>query len=102
MPLLIMLGVALLFISLGFMIWKKQKITLIHSYHYEKVKEENIELYTKGIGQGIIIIGMGCAFTGIFNYICNSSGGWIFFGLAFFYGMLIIIKTQNKYNGGLF
>ena len=29
--------IGLVFITLGFLMWKKENITLLHSYHYEKV-----------------------------------------------------------------
>lgn len=34
-------GFALLFFVLGYLVWIKEKITLFHSYHYDKVAEEN-------------------------------------------------------------
>lgn len=40
--LLIMIPLAMLFFILGFLVWKKEKINLIHSYHYTKVSGVNI------------------------------------------------------------
>ena len=31
----------ILFLVLGYLVWIKEKITLFHSYHYDKVTEEN-------------------------------------------------------------
>lgn len=38
---------ALIFIYLGWLIWKKEKITLLHSYHYDKVSPSNKKLFCK-------------------------------------------------------
>ncbi len=100
--LLITGSIGILFICIGLMIWKKQKIALIHFYHYTKVKEKDKKAYTTLVGKGLIIIGTGCIFTGVFDYTLKSTGGWIGFGVAFFYGLSIILKAQKKYNGGLF
>lgn len=33
----------IIFCLLGYLIWKKQKITLLHDYHYDKVSTEDKE-----------------------------------------------------------
>ena len=52
---MILLGV--LFIYIGWRIWKKEHITLIHSYHYSKVKDRDIKPYTSAVGKAVIIMG---------------------------------------------
>ena len=37
--LIIMGGIGLLFVYLGFLLWVKEKINIMHDYHYTKVKE---------------------------------------------------------------
>ena len=38
----IILGlVGIVLIALGYLVWKKEKISLFHDYHYEKVSEED-------------------------------------------------------------
>lgn len=58
------LAVGLLCIILGLMLWKKQKISLIHSYHYKNVKKEDVPAYTRLMGIGLILIGVGICITG--------------------------------------
>lgn len=91
-----------IFIWMGFLIWKKEKITLIHSYHYTKVKEEDKKAYTQQMGKGVIIIGIGMILTGGIDYVTETAYGWIFFILCFIIGFVFIIRAQKKYNGGLF
>ena len=100
--LITMLSVGLISSCIGILIWKQGKISLIHSYHYTKVKEKDKKDYTTIVGKGTTIIGVGCISTGVFNYIAKTSGGWILFCIAFFYGFVLIAKAQKKYNGGFF
>lgn len=90
------------FLILGWCIWKKEQITLIHSYHYKKVSELDKKYYTEQMGKGIIVIGIGILLTGIIDFVTNTLYGWIFFGIGFVWGFAIIILAQKKYNGGIF
>lgn len=54
--LIILLLVGALFIWLGILIWKKEKISLIHFYHYTKVKAEDKNAYTALMGKGVFVI----------------------------------------------
>lgn len=98
--LLPILGVV--FIYLGYLIWKKEKITLIHSYHYTKVNEQDKKPYTELMGKGVLMIGIGMILTGIIDYITKTAYGWFVFAVFFIFGFAIIIKAQKKYNGGFF
>ena len=42
----IVIGViALVFIYLGYVMWRKEKITSLHSYHYDKVSQEDKKVF---------------------------------------------------------
>ena len=56
---------ALIFIYLGWLIWKKEKIILLHSYHYDKVSPSNKKLFCKISGWGVLLIGIGLLVTAI-------------------------------------
>ena len=99
---MIMILVGLLCMLMGILLWKKQQISLIHAYHYKKVKEKDKKAYTTMMGKGLIMIGAGCLSSGIFNYITKTAGGWILFGMAFGYGFMLMAKAQKKYNRGFF
>ena len=94
-------AVGLLCIILGLMLWKKQKISLIHSYHYKNVKKEDVPAYTRLMGIGLILIGVGICITGVLNLL-YSSLGWVPLLVGFVMGFIIMNKSQKKYNGSWF
>lgn len=100
--LILMIPLGLLFIFLGWRIWKKEQITLIHDYHYTRVAEEDKKPYTERIGKACIIIGIGSTLTGVINFIMNTTSGWICFFVFTAWGFIIMLRTQKKYNGGVF
>lgn len=94
--------IGLLFIIQGILIWKKEKINLIHSYHYQNVSKKDRKIYTQYIGKAIILIGFGILATGTINYLTERAYGWILFGLTFIVSLGIIYYAQKKYNEGMF
>lgn len=95
------IAIGLLCIVLGLLIWKKQKINILHSYHYKNVKKENLSAYTRQMGIGQIIIGVGICVTGLFNLF--ESVYWhipLVAGLVI--GLLLMHNAQKKYNGTWF
>lgn len=97
---IVCMAVGLLCIVLGLIIWKKQKISLIHDYHHENVKKEDVPAYTRLTGIGLIIAGTGCCITGIVDFVFKTLLGWIAFILGFVFGMILINKAQKEYNDG--
>ena len=93
------LVVGIVLIVFGYLIWKKQKISLLHSYHYKNVKDEDKAEYCKQMGMGNIIIGVGVCLMGIFMYFKLDIIAWTCFALGFGIGILIAHKAQMKYNG---
>ena len=95
------LAVGLLCILLGLVIWKKQKVSLVHEYHYKNVKKEDIPAYTRLLGIGLILIGIGICGTGLLN-LFESSFWWIPMLIGFAAGIIVMNKAQKKYNGSWF
>ena len=48
-------AVGLTCIILGLLIWKKQKISILHSYHYKNVKQEDIYFAVKPEAVGYVL-----------------------------------------------
>jgi flagellar biosynthesis protein FlhB len=90
--------IGVIFVIVGWLIWKKQKINLIHSYHYDKVAEADKKHYTAIMGKGTIIIGLGIFVTGIIDFITQTGLGWIAFGVGFVTGLGFMIYAGLKYN----
>ena len=95
------LAVGILCILLGLLIRLKQKVSLIHDYHYKNVKKENIPAYTKLFGSGLILIGAGICITGFFS-IFELSLWWLPLIIGFISGIILIHIAQKKYNGSWF
>ena len=89
---------ALIFIYLGWLIWKKEKITLLHSYHYDKVSPSNKKLFCKISGWGVLLIGIGLLVTAIMIGITDSALSFIAFALGFVAGLVLLIYAGVKYN----
>lgn len=98
----IMTFMGLIFMALGYLLWKKQRITIVHSYHYTKVKESDKKDYTTQMGKGVVVMGLGMILTGIICWLTYSMYGMFAFAVGFILGMMIILRAQKKYNGGVF
>ncbi len=87
-----------LFLVIGYLLWKRHMITLIHDYQYIHVRDEDRVNYTKTYGKGISLIGIGMISTGIIFLLTHSLLGWFAFGIGFIWGVIIMLKAQKKYN----
>ncbi|WP_440895394.1 DUF3784 domain-containing protein [Amphibacillus sp. Q70] len=94
--LLLMSVMGLLCLIVGLLIWKRDKITLIHSYHYTNVTKENQKAYTEKMGKALIVMSIGMFLTGIVNYITNTAYGWLCFAIFFVAGLMLILKAQKN------
>lgn len=100
--LMIMGGIGLLFMYLGFLLWVKEKINIMHDYHYTKVKETDKKAYTRIMGIAMIVIGIGCLLSDVASlFIGGAKSGIVFCG-SFAVGILMMLYGQIKYNHGLF
>ena len=95
------LAVGLLCIVLGILLWVKQKISILHDYHYQNVKKEDIPAYTRQMGIGLIIIGAGIGLTGLLN-LSYSPAWWIPLCAGLAAGLLVVHRAQMRYNGSWF
>ena len=95
----LIIGFAIIFI--GWCIWKKEQITLIHDYHYTRVAEKDKKSYTEKMGKACIILGIGMILMGITNFATKTAYGWIFYGVFIVWSLIIMFMAQKKYNGGL-
>ncbi len=99
---LILISVGLLVICLGFQIKNKQKITLIHDYHWKNVKNEDIKSYTSLFGIGQYTIGISFLISGILGLLNSSMLVILPAFLGIVIGFVIMYKAQKKYNLGMF
>ena len=90
--------IGIVFITLGYLMWKKEKITLLHSYHYKKVSPSDKEAFCKISGWGVISIGIGLLVTAVIIGITDSVLSFIAFALGFVAGLVLLIYAGAKYN----
>lgn len=87
---------------IGWRIWKKEQITLIHAYHHKRVAEKDKKAYTEKTGKAVTLIGIGIILAAVTGLATGSAYSWALFVLCFVRAFAMIIIAQKKYNGGLF
>lgn len=97
---IIELAVGAVCIVLGLLLWIKQKVSILHDYHYQYVRQEDFPAYARLMGIGLILIGAGIVVTGLLN-LAVSPLWWIPLLAGFVLGFIIIYTAQKKYNGSV-
>ena len=95
-------AVGALLVVLGLVTWKKQKIDLLHDYHYKNVKEEDVPAYTRAMGIGQIVIGAGLCVAGVLCCFVQGPVSLIALVPGIIGGLVIFHKAQMRYNGSWF
>lgn len=90
--------ISVIFIIVGFLVWRTEKISLLHNYHYNKVSDKNKNDFCKLSGLGVIMVGLGLLITAIIIGITDSIWSFIAFIVGFVSGLLLLICAEKKYN----
>ncbi|MEG1609102.1 MAG: hypothetical protein RR348_04465 [Clostridia bacterium] len=99
----IVMGIlAILFLIVGLTLIIGHKITILHSYHWENVKEEDKKIYTTKMGIGFLIFFTTQLVGSLVNFFTKTEWGWLSFGVGMLIGFVFLYYVQKKYNGGLF
>ena len=96
------LAVGIILIVLGLLTWKKQKISILHDYHYKNVKKEDFPDYTRKMGIGQIIIGAGLCISGVISFFTTSPYAMAGLIAGLIIGFVVMHRAQMKYNGSWF
>ncbi|MDO5559839.1 MAG: hypothetical protein Q4F95_09610 [Oscillospiraceae bacterium] len=99
---IVLVSVGILLVVLGCLISFNNKINLIHSYHYKRVKKEDIPYFCKGVGNGNIIVGAGLLLFPPVNLLASQITSLIITGSTVVFGLTVSLGTIIKYNKGLF
>ena len=91
-------GVGILLVVLGLVLWKKERITLLHDYHVDKVSQENKKAFCKLSGIGLIVSGVGLVLSAILLGITDSAWSFLCFAVSFPVGLGMLISAGKKYN----
>ena len=95
---LVMGLVGLVCVVLGLLIWKKQKIDLLHHYHHDKVSEENKPAFCKRTGLGVLLMGAGILISAVVLALTESLWSFMCFGLGFAAGVILLPGAGQTYN----
>ena len=100
--------VGVLFIIIGISN-RKGNISSLHSYHRNRVSEEDRIPFGKQVGLGTVIIGIGIIAMGVFSsvalYTQNEIFHWIgtiLLILAILLGLFFSFRAMIRYNKGIF
>jgi cobalamin synthase len=93
-------AVGIFLIAAGSVLWKKQKVSLLHDYHYQNVREEDLPEYTRQIGTGLLVMGIGLCLTGIL-FVFLVLFWWLPMAAGLITGIILLILAQKKFNGSV-
>ena len=91
-------GVGIIIAVMGWLIWKKEKISLMHDYHIDKVSAGDRHAFCKLSGIGLIVVGIGLLITALILGITDSARSFICFAFCFAAGLAMLITAGIKYN----
>ena len=87
----------------------KGKISMLHSYHRKRVKEEDIIPFGKLVGLGMKIIGAGIIVGGVLSIVAYTTEnknfeivGLVFVVVGLVIGTVLAFYAMKKYNKGIF
>ena len=80
----------------------KGNISLLHSYHKTRIKEEDIKPFGKKVGIGSIIIGLTIILAGLFTILNYADISNVILIVGFVIGFIVIFYALFKYNKGIF
>ena len=88
----------ILFIVLGYLIWKKERTDLLHAYHSEKVSPENRKSFCTMSGIGVLVIGISLVITAVLFWMTDSALCFAVFAAGLAAGLILLAVAGAKYN----
>lgn len=91
-------AVGIVLLILGLLVWKKEKIDLLHDYHIDRVAPENKTAFCRLSGIGIVLIGAGLILTAAVFALTESVHSFLIFAAGMAAGLALLITAGVKYN----
>ena len=91
-------SVGVIILISGILLWKKEKITLLHDYHVSRVSSENRKAFCRLSGIGLIVMGAGLLITAVLLGFTDSAYSFLVFAAGFAAGLACLIRAGAKYN----
>ena len=95
---LILALVGILLAAFGYLIWKKENISLLHDYHYENVSDEDKPAFCALSGIGVLVIGAGLLASAVILALTDSVWSFAACIPSFIAGIAMLIYAGKKYN----
>lgn len=91
-------AIGILFNVMGWLIWKKQKIGLLHDYHYNHVQQKDKKAFCALNGIAMLLMGTGLLVTAGILAITDAAASFLAFAAGFVPGIGLMIYAGAKYN----
>ena len=91
-------GIALAVI--GLLIWKKEMISLLHSYHYDKVSKKNKKAFCTLSGIGLLLLGSSLLICAVVFAVTESVLSFTAVALGLSAGLSLLVIAVRRYNQG--
>ena len=98
---LIVFAIALLFLVLGIALYKGNT-KLIHDYHQMNVKESERVEYGRAFAKGMLAMCATLFISGVIALFGMIAVSLIVLFAGLIVSIVVIVKVQKQYNGGLF
>ncbi len=94
--------IGLLLIGTSYQIGWKENISLLHSYHWRNISQEDRKPFAQKMGIGGMIVGLGIFCMPILNWLLGHEIGYYLGLVAVLVGCVFMGYTVIRYNGFLF
>lgn len=91
-------SIGLLMIVLGLLLWKKQRVSILHEYHADKVSQEDLKAFCTLSGIGLLVTGISLVITAVLLGITDSPASFLCFAVGLIAGLALLITAGVKYN----
>ena len=97
----ILFGIAILILALGISVYRGNT-KLIHDYHQTNIKESQRQEYGRAFAKGMFAICATLFISGMIALFGVIAVSLIVLGAGLAVSVVVLVKVQKKYNGGLF
>ena len=84
-------------------------VSMLHSYHRKRVKEEDIRPFGRLVGIGMMVVGAAITVAGVLSMIAYKTEnktldvvGYVIIGIGLAVGLGFAFYAMKKYNKGIF
>ena len=91
-------GVGVAFLILGYLLWKKERISLLHEYHRNFVRQEDRRAFCAWSGWGLLAIGLSLIATAVTLGFTDSAWSFSVFAVGMTMGLALLRYAGKRYR----